>query len=275
MQAFLSTFHPRIIQVYHRDHSFWQSGTMCVETSCTRMVSFLYAYGGQGELQIDDECHPLGSGDIFQIPFGRRLALRTTPTTPLCYYTIQYEYAHVGWDNGQPYCYKPESQQLPIPLVVHVPERAGMREAMEELYTVWQTKQPGYADKAQVGFFSVIHQVMVHLGAHREETPNERAVRESAAYIKTHYQEDLDRDRLAARAAMSGSYYSVMFKRFMGCSPVQYMTKVRMEKAMKMLKETHKTIAEVGHAVGYEDALYFTRVFTRYAQMTPSEYRQG
>ncbi|WP_020616386.1 AraC family transcriptional regulator [Paenibacillus daejeonensis] len=275
MQAFLSTFHPRIIQVYHRDHSFWQPGAMRVETSCTRMVSFLYVYAGQGELHIDHDCHSLSSGDIFQIPFGRRLSLRTTPSSPLCYYTIQYEFARVGWDNGQPFSYKPEIQELPLPLVVHVPERAGMRETMEELYTVWQTKQQGYADKAQVAFFSIIHQVMVHLGAHREETPNERAVRESAAYIKSHYNEDLDRDRLAARAAMSGSYYSVVFKRFMGCSPIQYMTKVRMEKAMKLLKETHKTVAEVGHAVGYEDALYFTRVFTRYAQMTPSDYRHS
>ncbi|MFS0722392.1 AraC family transcriptional regulator [Paenibacillus sp. 1P07SE] len=275
METFLSSFHPRIMQIYHRDHSFWRSGKVSVETNGTRMVSFLFAYAGEGELQIDDEREPLVAGDIFQIPYGRKLVLRTNAKTPLCYYTIQYEFACVGWDNGLPYCYKPERQHLPLPLVVHLPERAGMREAMEELYACWQAKQPGYIDKSLLAFRSMIHQVMAHLGAHREETPNERAIRESAAYIKTHIHEDLDRNMLAARAAMSESYFSVLFKRYMGCSPVQYITKVRMEKAMRLLIETHKTVAEVGHAVGYDDALYFTRVFTRYARMSPSEYRQG
>lgn len=274
MQEFLERFHPRILNVFHRDASFWENGSKVVSNK-TRLLSFLYVYNGEGRLELDGAGFPLAAGHAFQIPFARYLVLHSVPDSPLCYYTVQYEFTLIDWETESAHCTMPEDKVLPYPLVMPMSDRNGMRSGMERLYWLWNSKQSGFVAKTKLAFLSLLQHVHEQQNADRRESEAERAIRKSAAYIEQHYPEPLDRDMLARRVSLSSSYYSVQFRQYMGCTPVQYITRVRMDKAMQLLKESNLPVSEVARRVGYEDALYFTRVFSRTVGMTPREYRHA
>ncbi|MBD2845490.1 helix-turn-helix transcriptional regulator [Paenibacillus sp. IB182496] len=274
MRELLAQLHCRIINVFHRNRDFWQRQPYIISNP-TRLLSFVYVYGGEGELELDGARTALEAGCVFQIPYGRHLVLRSEPQRPLCYYTVQYDYTRVVWEGEAAACERPAARILPLPLVMPMPDQAGMRVGMERLYRLWTSKSPGFAGRAQLAFVTLLHHVFDQTSAQREADPAEQAIHASAAYIEQHYADPLEREALARRASLSSSYYSVLFKRHVGCTPVQYITRIRMDSAMQLLKESNLPVSEVARQVGYEDALYFTRVFSRAIGMTPRAFRRG
>lgn len=79
--------------------------------------------------------------------------------------------------------------------------------------------------------------------------------------------------RLAREAGMSEFHLSRTFKRATGFSPSRYFIRLRMEKARQLLRETSKSVIEVGFDVGYSSPSHFAQVFRREVGATPSEYR--
>ena len=73
---------------------------------------------------------------------------------------------------------------------------------------------------------------------------------------------------------LSSSYLCRIFKEETGLSMNAYITNLRMSKAGELLNDTNSYIKEVAISVGFEDQLYFSRLFKRYYGVTPSEYRK-
>ena len=57
-------------------------------------------------------------------------------------------------------------------------------------------------------------------------------------------------------------------------SPSKYLTMVRMEQAKQLLQQTDEAMAQIALAVGYQDVFYFSKVFKKSEQLSPSEYRR-
>jgi two-component system response regulator YesN len=61
----------------------------------------------------------------------------------------------------------------------------------------------------------------------------------------------------------------------MGTTFVAYTTKVRMDEAARLLKETQKNVKEIAALCGYHDYFYFCRVFREYHSCTPTAFREA
>lgn len=57
--------------------------------------------------------------------------------------------------------------------------------------------------------------------------------------------------------------------------PVEYITKIRIQQAKRLICNTDKTIKEISFATGFKDCGYFCRVFKRYELMSPVDYRNS
>ncbi len=95
------------------------------------------------------------------------------------------------------------------------------------------------------------------------------------AYIREHYAEDLSIKELAEVACVSPNYFSAMFKKEIGQNYKAYLTAIRMEEALRLLRETDYKTYEIGEKVGYNNARRFVDAFKQVYSVSPMEYKKG
>ncbi|MBQ8409118.1 MAG: AraC family transcriptional regulator [Clostridia bacterium] len=81
-------------------------------------------------------------------------------------------------------------------------------------------------------------------------------------------------EEIASIYNVSANHFIRSFKQYVGQSPCAYRIAKRIELACEMLTSTDLSVERVAHAVGYVDALYFSRVFRSHMGCTPTEYRR-
>ncbi|MDF2924312.1 MAG: DNA-binding response regulator [Paenibacillaceae bacterium] len=91
------------------------------------------------------------------------------------------------------------------------------------------------------------------------------------SYIHEHYAEDLTLDDLAGRLFISKNYLNQLFKKVTGETFMNYVIRVRLEKAKALLLEGNHLIYEVAERVGYQNVPYFSTLFKKYCGMNPSD----
>ena len=84
---------------------------------------------------------------------------------------------------------------------------------------------------------------------------------------------DLTLDQVASSVNLSPNYFSSLFNQETGMTFIEYLTDIRMEKAKDYLRCSSKKISEIGFLVGYLDSHYFSYIFKKTQNCTPSEYR--
>lgn len=93
-------------------------------------------------------------------------------------------------------------------------------------------------------------------------------------YFNTNYNKDLNIEDYAASRGMSVSWFIRTFKQYAGTTPMQYIVALRITNAQMLLETTNYNVAEIGNFVGYENPLYFSRIFKKQKGFSPSEYRK-
>lgn len=86
---------------------------------------------------------------------------------------------------------------------------------------------------------------------------------------------DLSVKSIADRVYLHPVYLSKVFKAVTGESLGDYIIRIRMEKALYMLKHTNRRIYEITTELGYQNPQYFSKMFKKYYGMTPQEYRES
>ncbi|OBR67614.1 hypothetical protein A7K91_22300 [Paenibacillus oryzae] len=92
-------------------------------------------------------------------------------------------------------------------------------------------------------------------------------------YIREHYSQDISRETVAKEVFITPGYLSLLFKQQLRSSFLDFLHKVRMEKACLLLKDQSLRVADIALQVGYNDEKYFFQVFKKYMGMTPKQYR--
>lgn len=92
-------------------------------------------------------------------------------------------------------------------------------------------------------------------------------------YLNTNYMQKISLDKMSKNMYLSPSYVSKVFKEETGETLIQYLTKLRLEKAIELLEEDRLSIKEIAQHVGYDDAYYFSRLFKRHYGYPPSQYK--
>ncbi len=93
-------------------------------------------------------------------------------------------------------------------------------------------------------------------------------------YINENYDKKLSRDELAERLHLNPTYFSETFKKYLGISYTDYITNVRMNEAMRMLKYTDKSANEIMIDVGYHSPSAFYKKFKACFGMLPGEVKR-
>ncbi len=73
---------------------------------------------------------------------------------------------------------------------------------------------------------------------------------------------------------MSTSWFIRSLKQYTGMTPVQYIILIRIAKARTLLESTDYSINEIASIVGYDNPLYFSRIFKKHTGSSPANYRK-
>ncbi|MRN54748.1 AraC family transcriptional regulator [Paenibacillus monticola] len=101
---------------------------------------------------------------------------------------------------------------------------------------------------------------------------SEHTARKVMAYLTEHCGEEFAGDKLSLYMKMNYSYLSAMFKQRTGQTIIETHTKLRMNKAIGLMRSTSLNISEISESLGYPNPYYFSRVFKKVLGEAPSAY---
>lgn len=93
-------------------------------------------------------------------------------------------------------------------------------------------------------------------------------------YIKEHYQRDISLSELAEVAGVSPNYLSRLFKEETGINFVDWLNKLRIEKAVQLMENSTMKIYEIAEKVGFSNYKYFSSIFKKITGHTPKQYQK-
>lgn len=97
----------------------------------------------------------------------------------------------------------------------------------------------------------------------------------AAQYFNDHYNSDINIEEYAQSKGMSVSWFIRNFKKYTGTTPMQYIVSIRIANAQSLLETTEYSINEIARIVGYDNPLYFSRLFHKQKGFSPSQYRKN
>jgi len=108
-----------------------------------------------------------------------------------------------------------------------------------------------------------------------DPTPSTGYVREAVAYIRHHYDQDLRVRDIADRVKVNENYLQKIFKAGEGVTLIEYLTRVRMDRARMLLKNTAIPVQEICDYVGVNSRQYFSKLFRDRFGVSPARYRKS
>jgi AraC family transcriptional regulator len=93
-------------------------------------------------------------------------------------------------------------------------------------------------------------------------------------FLGAHLSDDVSMDALAREADLSPAYFSQAFRRTTGMSPHQYVLRLRVDRAKRLLHKSELRVLDVAIECGFRTQQHFARVFRSVARVTPTEYRR-
>ena len=103
---------------------------------------------------------------------------------------------------------------------------------------------------------------------------HEEAVRSVCRDMEINFVSFVKVEEYASRCGLSKTQFIKLFRRITGTTPIAYRQRIRLETAGKMLRTTELSVQEVSAKAGFQDPLYFSRVFREKTGLSPSKYRK-
>lgn len=151
---------------------------------------------------------------------------------------------------------------------------AHVEQLAEEMERECEKAEPGY----EVALRAKLLELMVYLSRAYTSTDTTEAhallrVGNVIGALENDFSRDWKLDELLKIAHMSRSNLMRVFRKATGQTPIEYLVRLRIQRAMEMLRNTDLTITEIALEAGFNDSNYFTRQFRRVVGTTPRSFR--
>jgi AraC-like DNA-binding protein len=166
-----------------------------------------------------------------------------------------------------------------LPAVLHIDESADARKTYFEL-VVLQRRKSAVSKLLISGLFQYVfgsllernldHLTPVDPQGRRERMEVFRAVR----WMETRLHEEMTLKDIAETASVSANHLNYLFRTTTNMSPMRYLNYLRIQRSKELLLQTNMPVNEICEKVGIRDPYYFSRLFKKMEQLSPTRYRE-
>jgi len=114
----------------------------------------------------------------------------------------------------------------------------------------------------------------VTVDAARKEQRSLQKIKQSIGYIRNNFRRELTLEDISEQAGLSKYYFCREFKKATDLTPIEYINRTRCEFAKTLLESRRYSVAEVGEMCGYTTTAHFSRTFSNFFGMNPSDYQK-
>jgi len=255
------------------------SGLPARATSENEIV-FFYCVKGRGRCEIERRCYELMPGQMLVMPAHAERKYTMYAEHPWSLIWMQFAVVNVDVcaanfsKDELPRVPQKFGRLTPQPTTLGAFERTEMLALFQDVLQAFDVPSPQRLVRVSQ---RVARLVDASISSRPENDQREKdavdKIGRTIDYMKQHLNEPLRAATLAGVANMSLPHYFALFKRVVGRSPIDYLIKLRMEHARRLLADTSWSVKEVAVSLGYDDPLYFSRVFKSINQTAPSDFR--
>jgi AraC-like DNA-binding protein len=98
-------------------------------------------------------------------------------------------------------------------------------------------------------------------------------IKETIVFMQNNFKKKLTIESMALKTQLSVSYFSSLFRKSTGMSPLDYFIHLKLQKACILLYTTELRIKDIGLQIGYDDPFHFSRLFKKNMRVSPNQYR--
>ena len=125
----------------------------------------------------------------------------------------------------------------------------------------------------------LLYQLLLLVGRQQSEsktitTAVQKDMEYATHYFTEHYNQDISIDAFASSLHMSTCWFIRNFKQYHRITPMAYILSIRIANAQNLLETTSYNVTEIASIIGYDNPLYFSRLFKKQTGLSPSEYRK-
>ena len=141
-----------------------------------------------------------------------------------------------------------------------------------------EIQQQGFGYEQMID--SYFRQLLIHISRDTNSSKTEsdsyiyKEIELAQQYFDQHYSENINIEEYASSRGMSISWFIRNFRANTNSTPLQYILDRRISNAQILLETTDYPISEISNIVGYDNQLYFSRLFTKQKGISPRKYRE-
>ncbi|WP_251033796.1 AraC family transcriptional regulator [Bacillus sp. ISL-75] len=230
---------------------------------------FQYTLSGSGRLDIADKSYTVKAGEAFivEIPSDHRYYFpKDSEGWEFMFITL------VGREAADCWRFMKE-QSGPV---LKVPPNSKLIQLLLKIYQETYDQRITDAYYASAKAYEFIMECYRFIRNIEKTTKDiSLQITKALSFIQTHYHEPITLDDIAAVSGFSRYYFIKQFQHQLNMTPVQYLTKIRIQKAAELLRTTSSSVTDVAAQVGYANANYFNKVFRKMVGVSAGTFRDS
>lgn len=233
-------------QVVTVDRFVHEEGAFTVKPRQYAALSFRVT--GQGDFKIGNKHLPVKQGDVLFIPSGVSYEVEYTVSESIVVHLQSCNY--------------------------HEAEAFGVENSTELLWLFQQLCDEWHRRRSINGAKSALYGILDKIECDKNTSIDNAAFAACLRYIESHFCDpSLDIGTVCKRGAISVSSLQRLFLQHFGVSPMQYVIKLRLDRALHLLVENRCSVKEISYLCGFSDEKYFSRAFKKKYGYPPSRLR--